>query len=159
MMRLDEIGLRDPYILLHEGKYYLYGTRNQTAWGAADGFDVYVSENLQDWEGPFVIFHNDGSFWATESYWAPECIVCQGKFYLIATFGAPNHSKGIQFLKADAPEGPFVPVGEGPVTPKGWNCIDGTFFQDEKGTPWLVFSHSVPRRQEEPYVPCDYRRI
>ena len=43
-----EIKIRDPYVLPHAGRYYLYGTRSETAFfGQAYGFDVYVSEGLE----------------------------------------------------------------------------------------------------------------
>lgn len=42
-MRREDIDIRDPYVLVHDGKYYLYGTRSATCWGEADGFDCYVS--------------------------------------------------------------------------------------------------------------------
>ena len=29
-MKTEEVNIRDPYILLHEGVYYLYGTRSAT---------------------------------------------------------------------------------------------------------------------------------
>lgn len=45
-MKKNEIIIRDPYILLHEGKYYMYGTRSLTTWSKADGFDCYVSDDL-----------------------------------------------------------------------------------------------------------------
>ena len=46
-MRLSDINLRDPFVLVHEGRYYLYGTRGATCWGPATGFDVYVSADLE----------------------------------------------------------------------------------------------------------------
>lgn len=143
-MKLQEINIRDPFILLSGDMYYMYGTRSKTAWGPADGFDAYTSTDLQQWEGPFEIFHNDGSFWATECYWAPECIFYRDRFYLITTFAGPGHRKGIQILQSVSPLGPFVPVTAEPVTPAGWNCIDGSVFIDDSGTPWLLFSHSFP---------------
>ena len=39
-MKLSDIHIRDPFVLLHEDKYYLYGTRGATCWGEADGFDI-----------------------------------------------------------------------------------------------------------------------
>jgi beta-xylosidase len=142
-MKKEEIGIRDPYVLLENGTYYLYGTRNTTTWTDADGFDVYVSPDLKEWTKK-EIFHNDGSFWATQNYWAPECIRYKNAYYLIATFGSKNRKKGIQILKADRPDGVFAPITAGPLTPEDWNCLDGTFYLDEQGTPWLLFSHSVP---------------
>jgi len=138
-MKLEQINIRDPYILLHEDIYYLYGTRAHSCWGKADGFDCYTSQNLSDWDGPFEIFKRPDSFWADQNFWAPECIYYQNKFYLITTFGSETH-KGIQILVSDCPKGPFVPVSDGPVTPADWNCIDGTIYFDEK--PYLIFSHS-----------------
>ncbi len=61
-MKTTEINIRDPYILVHEGKYYLYGTRSATCWGTADGFDCYVSEDRENWEGPIEIFHRPPSY-------------------------------------------------------------------------------------------------
>lgn len=145
-MKLNEIGLRDPYVLEYEGTYYLYGTRSATTWGAADGFDVYISDNMDEWSEPKEIFHNHGSFWATHYYWAPECIHYNERFYLIATFGSKQRKKGVQILVSDFPDGPFEPLTQEPITPKDWDCLDGTIYF-EKEEPWLIFSHSVP---EEP---------
>lgn len=61
-MKTTEINIRDPYILVHEGTYYLYGTRSATCWGPADGFDCYVSEDRENWEGPIEIFHRPEGF-------------------------------------------------------------------------------------------------
>lgn len=73
-MKTTEINIRDPYILVHGSKYYLYGTRSATCWRPADGFDCYVSEDKENWEGPIEIFHRPEGFFADQNYWAPECI-------------------------------------------------------------------------------------
>ena len=139
-LRATEINLRDPYVLLHEGKYYLYGTRSETCWGEADGFDSYVSDDRETWQGPFEIFHRPEGFWADRAYWAPECVHWQDAFYLITTLGAEDRTKGVYALRAESPLGPFVPYG-GRLTPEAWNCIDGTLYVED-GRPWLVFSYS-----------------
>ena len=140
-MKTNEIHVRDPFVLPWEGSYYLYGTRGPTCWGLADGFDVYVGKDLEDWEGPIEIFHNDGSFWADREYWAPEVHVIDGAFYMFASFHSPNRRRGTQILRAEKPTGPFVPISDGPVTPADWECLDGTFFQSKDGDPYLVFCH------------------
>ena len=140
-MKTNEIHVRDPFVLPWEGSYYLYGTRGPTCWGLADGFDVYVGKDLENWEGPIEIFHNDGSFWADREYWAPEVHVINGAFYMFASFHSPNRRRGTQILRAEKPTGPFVPISDGPVTPAGWECLDGTFFQSKDGDPYLVFCH------------------
>ena len=139
-MKRNEINLRDPFVLCYEGKYYLYGTRSATCWGPADGFDCYVSEDLETWEGPVEIFHRPEGFWADRCYWAPECYAWNGAFYLITTLGAADRKNGVYALRSESPTGPFVPVGSR-LTPEAWSCIDGTLWFED-GAPWLLFSHS-----------------
>ena len=140
-MKRTDINIRDPFVLVHEGAYYLYGTRGATCWGPADGFDVYVSRDLEDWDGPFVCFHNDGSFWADRNYWAPEVYYYQGAFYMFASFKNPDVHRGTAVLRAESPLGPFVPHSDGCVTPKDWECLDGTLYISKDGKPYMVFCH------------------
>ena len=139
-MKLDEINIRDPYILPAEGKYYMYGTRSASAWGRGDGFDCYVSGDLAAWEGPKEVFRRPEGFFADRNYWAPECIAYKGSYYLITTFANSDIRKGIYILKADHPEGPFTLYSER-LTPEDWTCIDGTVYADE-GKVYLIYSHS-----------------
>lgn len=139
-MKTNEVNIRDPFVLTHDGKYYLFGTRSRSCWGLADGFDCYVSTDMENWEGPIEVFHRPEGFFADRAYWAPECIYYNGVFYLITTFGAEDRKKGIYTLKSDSPTGPFQPFGLR-LTPEDWSCIDGTVYF-EGNTPWLFFSHS-----------------
>lgn len=141
-MKTNEINIRDPYILVYNNKYYMYGTRSETCWGIADGFDCYVSQDMNEWEGPIIVFQNDGSFWADRSYWAPECYYYRNSFFFITTFGAKNRKKGVQILKSDNPLGPFQPITSGPVTPDDWCCIDGSLYINKEGKPFLLFSRT-----------------
>lgn len=140
-MKLSEINLRDPFVLNHRGRFFLYGTRGATCWGPADGFDAYVSDDLSEWSGPTVVFHNDGGFWADRDYWAPEIHPHGGAFYMFASFKGEGRRRGTAILRADSPLGPFLPWSDGPVTPGNWECLDGTFHLDEAGRPWMVFCH------------------
>lgn len=139
-MKTRDINIRDPFILLHEGTYYLYGTRSATCWGMADGFDCYVSTDREEWEGPHVVFHRPEGYFADRFYWAPECYAYRGAFYLVTTLGGTDRKKGIYVLHSADPTGPFTPYGD-ELTPPDWASIDGTLhFED--GVPYLVFSHS-----------------
>ena len=140
-MRTDEINIRDPFVLLHDDTYYLYGTRGSTCWGEATGFDVYAGGDLENWDGPTPCFENDGTFWADRNYWAPEVHPWQGAFYMFASFKSEKRRRGTAILRAETPMGPFVPWSDGPVTPEDWECLDGTFYADEAGNPWIVFCH------------------
>ena len=139
-MKTEEIIIRDPYVLLHEDKYYLYGTRSKSCWGEMDGFDCYVSADLDNWEGPFEIFRKEENFWADQSYWAPECYHKEGSFYLVATLGAENRKKSVNLLKADSPLGPFHYCSQ--LTSSDRECIDGTIYEED-GYGYLVYSNTL----------------
>lgn len=140
-MKCSEILLRDPFVLPYRGTYYLYGTRSETAFaGEAFGFDVYQSADLIEWSKPKEIFTRPEGFWATMNYWAPEVHVYRDAFYLFATF-SDGPRQGTAILRADSPEGPFVPWSDGTITPRDWRCLDGTLYIANDGTPYMVFCH------------------
>lgn len=140
-MKRSDINIRDPFVLVHGGKYYLYGTRGPTCWGPADGFDVYVGDDLENWSEPVECFHNDGSFWADLHYWAPEVHAYKGAFYMFASFKTEQVCRGTAILRAESPLGPFLPHSEGCVTPREWECLDGTLYLSLEGKPYMVFCH------------------
>ncbi len=139
-MRLEEINIRDPFIMLDNDSYYLYGTRGQTCWGKADGFDCYKSSDLESWEGPIEIFHRPEGFEMDQNYWAPECYKKGDSYYLLTTFGSEKTKKGIYVLKSDKPEGPFE-IYSDRLTPQDWTCIDATLYFEGNHT-YMVYSHS-----------------
>lgn len=155
-MKTNEINIRDPFLLKHEGKYYLYGTRSETCWGIADGLDAYVSDDLEAWSGPIEIFHGDGSFWADRCYWAPECYFYKDRFYLFSTFASEKQLSGTAVLVSDSPLGPFMPWSDGPLNPHDWECLDGTLYIDEEGIPYMAFSRSL---KQEPKAGMYYVRL
>ena len=139
-MKRNEINIRDPYILLEEGTYYMYGTRGAECWGKGYGLDVYISEDLENWSEPIEVFTKTEDFWADQNFWAPEVHKYQGSYYMFVSFKSDNRCRGTQILKADSPKGPFLVHGNGPVTPENWECLDGTLYV-ENGKPYIVFCH------------------
>lgn len=144
MPKLTDIHLRDPFVLplRAEAQYYLYGTMGAYAWTeTAVGFDCYVSADLDQWEGPLPVFRPSASFWADRNFWAPEVHAYQGQYFMFASFKAPGVCRGTQILRAVSPLGPFQPLSALPVTPAGWECLDGTLYVTPEGAPWMVFCH------------------
>lgn len=142
MLRKEDIQMRDPFVLRRDDErmYYLYGSTDPDIWkGKAIGFDVYRSRDLTQWEGPFPAFRPAPGFWSDTNYWAPEVHAYRGKYYMFATFKADGVCRGTQALVADHPLGPFLPHSDGPLTPRDWECLDGTLWIDDAGAPWLVF--------------------
>lgn len=134
-MKLNEINIRDPYVLLDDGKYYLYGSRV----GIQIGFDVYVSEDLENWSEPKTVFAKSDDFWGECHFWAPEVHKYNGKYYMFASFKAENVCRATSILVSDTPDGEFT-VHNKRVTPEDWECLDGTLYV-ENGTPYMVFCH------------------
>ncbi|MBN2471799.1 MAG: family 43 glycosylhydrolase [Anaerolineae bacterium] len=144
MLKNTDIHIRDPFVvpIQAEGLYYLYGTTGAEAWtDGAQGIDYYTSANLEDWEGPFPAFRPPAGFWADRNFWAPEVHAYRGRWYMFASFKAEGARRGTQILSADSPRGPFLPISDGPVTPRDWECLDGTPYVDRDGQPWIVFCH------------------
>lgn len=142
-MHLDDIQIRDPFVLPPngDGRYWLFGSTDENIWdGPATGFDTYWSDDLENWHGPIAAFRPTPHFWSHTQYWAPELHPYEGAFYMFATFTAEGHRRGTQILRATRPEGPYEPWSDGPVTPRDWECLDGTLHVED-GTPYLVFCH------------------
>lgn len=145
MLKTAEIHIRDPFVLTDEGKYYMYGTRGAGCWGddpgIVYGFDVYVSEDLENWSDPICVFEPDAGFWGKYHFWAPEVHKYKGAYYMLASFKADGVCRGTQILKAESPLGPFVPHSDDAVTPRDWECLDGTLHIEPDGTPYMIFCH------------------
>ncbi len=141
-MKCSDINIRDPFILVEDGKYYMYGTRATDFGYNTGGFDVYVSENLVDWSKPHECFNSELNGMNRGVNWAPEVHKVGDDYFMFATFTRNDVDlRGSFVLKADNPLGPFKPHSKGPITPKDWECIDATLYINKEGKPYLVFVH------------------
>jgi len=144
---IRDIHISDPFILADpvSKRYYTYvqfvdADRFPHLIDGEKHFYVLASEDLIHWTEPAVCF-TQGDFWAGLDYWAPEVHLYRGKYYLISSFRAPGTYRYCQCLVADSPVGPFKPIEDKPVTPKGWQSLDGTLYVDRFGKPFMVFVH------------------
>ena len=135
--------IRDPFLIEDNGVYYIYGTGVVKSWEDT-GWICYKNTSGK-LDGPWTQLETplyikpEG---AETNFWAPEVHKYNGKFYMIATYySSVTKHRGCSILMADSPEGPFVEITNGYVTPKDWDAIDGTLYVDEDGQPWLVFVH------------------
>jgi len=135
--------LRDPFLLMANGAYYMYGTG--------------VGPN-NDWDNTnWICFKNDSGRldgdwtlldrnicvppqYATKNRWAPEVHEYKGSYYMFTTyFSTKTNHRGCTIFKSASPEGPFVEITNGHITPADWDAIDGTLYIDADGQPWMVF--------------------
>ena len=143
-MKKSEIQIRDPFMLplLGERRYLLFGSTDPNIWnGPGLGFNCFESRDLENWNGPIPAFRPPESFWSNTQFWAPECHPWQGRYFLFASFARDGKQRGTQILVSDRPEGPYTVHSDGPVTPRDWECLDGTFHIAANGQPWMVFCH------------------
>ncbi len=129
-----EIRMGDPFVLLHEGAYYLYGTT------ARDGFRCWRSPDLVHWTELGYAYRRAEDSWGTGSFWAPEVFRYRGLFYM--GFSCQREKEeGFRLCLAvsEDPAGPFRDL-HGPWCDIGWSCIDAHVFVDDDGTPYLYFA-------------------
>ncbi|MBO7741461.1 MAG: family 43 glycosylhydrolase, partial [Victivallales bacterium] len=90
------VPLADPFILLHEGVYYAYGTYS------GEGIAVYTSTDLKRWK-PAGLALNRKDVWGNQWFWAPEVYKDGDEF--IMYYSAEEH---ICAARGKSPLGPFV---------------------------------------------------
>lgn len=134
--KLEDGRVRDPFVLVYDGKYYMYGT----CLSNGPGYGCVVSEDLENWSNPVQIYSPPEGFDGYADYWAPECHYYEGSFYLFATYrSAQSGKRGTAIFKSGSPLGPFELWSNGHVTPTERDCIDGTLYVDENGQPWMIY--------------------
>ena len=125
--------LRDPFVLVHNGRYYIYGT----GWKA---YKCTKDDLSRHWS--MIIDAVTKPDDAQKDLWAPEVFYYKDAFYMFTTYySSKTNHRGCAIFKADRPEGPFVLYSDGHVTPSDWDAIDGTLYIDSDGQPWMVFVH------------------
>jgi len=125
--------LRDPCIVVENGTYYAYGT----GWHCFKNDSGSLAGRFTDL-GVCVEIPGD----ADTNFWAPEVHRYNGKFYMFTTYKSKTTGhRGCSIFVSDKPEGPFREITDGHATPKDWDSIDGTFYVDEDGQPWMIFVH------------------
>ena len=159
-LHLSGFHIRDPWILAYAPThtYYLYASNFDRITGVhRAGVMVYKSRDLKNWDGPSVVFTVPNGTWADaqQSAWAPEVHAWKGRFYLFVTLHNPakviaqppaawqtTFARGTTIAVSDSPDGPFKFVKtDGPIPPPDFMTIDGTFYIDPQGNPWMVYAH------------------
>lgn len=125
---VSDINLADPFILLHDGVYYAYGTSSDS------GFEVYYSDDLQNWKKHTQMLLKKDDSYGDKWFWAPEVYynTSNKKFYLF--YSAEEH---ICVATSDSPLGPFRQDVKKPMREE--KGIDSSLFIDDDGTPYIFF--------------------
>jgi len=124
----SEVPLADPFILLHEGVYYAYGTGNPR------GFWPYVSSDLVTWKKSPAPALDKADSYGEKKFWAPEVVYRKENQTFYMYYAAEEH---ICAATAKSPLGPFKQEARQPM--RAERAIDPTLFVDDDGAPWLYF--------------------
>jgi beta-xylosidase len=143
---LDSIGLSDPFILAdaNTSMYYMTGT----------GGLLWKSNDLKLWDGPYNVVKTDPTSWMGPKpmIWAAEIHAYKGKYYYFATFtnravhictyrGNEIERRASHVLVSDKPDGPYVPMRDSIYLPANKPTLDGTFWVDKDGKPYMVYCY------------------
>ncbi|MDE6629366.1 MAG: family 43 glycosylhydrolase, partial [Muribaculaceae bacterium] len=140
----DSIQLSDPAILADSATqtYYMTGT----------GGMLWKSRDLERWSGPYIVAQPDTASWMGRRpmIWAAELHRYDGRYYYFATFtnnattimrnseGTDVPRRASHILVADTPDGPYRPLGPADYLPAGRPTLDGTFWVESDGKPYMV---------------------
>lgn len=122
------VPLADPYILVHDSLYYIYGTN------VGNGFDVYYSKDLEHWVRASSLAFSHTQSYGESNFWAPEVyyVEKEKKFYMF--YSSEEH---ICVATSDSPLGPFKQDEQKPIREE--KGIDTSVFFDEDGKAYLYF--------------------
>ena len=143
---LETIRLSDPSILADKdtATYYMTGT----------GGMLWKSKDLRKWSGPYNVTQTDPNSWMgpRPMIWAAELHAYKGKYYYFATFTNRNviletvkgnviNRRASHVLVSDKPDGPYIPMKDPTYLPEDKPTLDGTFWVDTDGKPYLIYCH------------------
>ena len=143
---LDSIVMSDPAVLADSATqmYYMTGT----------GGMMWKSKDLKLWDGPYRVSETDPESWMgpRPMIWAAEFHKYKGKYYYFATFtnrevkidtvrGNVIERRASHVLVSDKAEGPYKPMADPMYLPADKPTLDGTFWVDKDGKPYLVYCY------------------
>ena len=143
---LDSIVMSDPFILADKktNMYYMTGT----------GGKLWKSTDLKLWQGPYDVAQTDPKSWMGPKpmIWAAEIHKYKDKYYYFGTFtnkaviidtvnGNAIERRASHVLVSNTPEGPYVPMKDATYLPADMPTLDGTFWIDKDGKPYMVYCY------------------
>ena len=138
-MNREDLRIRDPFVFVENGAYYLLGTTGNDCWNAGSDLTLYKSNDLQNFDKVSTLVE-EGVLSSYTQIWAPEIHKYKDKYYLIVSVFKEEKGRGSIILTCEKLTGPYRLLTGEYITPKGWWCLDATLFVDN-GKPYLYFSN------------------
>ena len=145
-VNVDDLLIRDPFVFVENGEYYLLGTTYNSSISndynkcvhAGSDFMLYKSHDLKVFEKVGCMVEKETLSGYTE-FWAPELHKLNDKYYLIVSVYCEEKGRGSIILTSDRIDKPFTLLTGEYITPSGWSCLDATLFI-KNGKNYLYFS-------------------
>lgn len=141
---INDIKCRDPFVIVdHKNQsYYLIVSRQKDG---RSGLFAYKSKDLNEWEQVGYVYNAPKDYIGTNDWWAPDFYKYKGNYYCFVTVSNPEKGilRGTTILKSKnitGPYSPILPADKMAITPANMQCLDGSFFVDNKKNPWIIFS-------------------
>ena len=151
---IADIHLRDAFIMTDEdGKYYMTGTYAPKDWANTKEIHVYCSDDLVNWSDMGAVWNyerdadwqkkliRDGS----SPIWAPELHYINGEYYICYSLGWGAMNGSVLKSKSGSPEGPYEDICGKAI----FDYIDSSFFVDDDGTVYAIWSDGIIARMNE----------
>lgn len=145
-VHVSDLLIRDPFVFVENGEYYLLGTTynaqlstdyNKCVHAGSD-FMLYKSKDLIEFSSVCRMVDKQTLLGFSE-FWAPELHKVNGKYYLIVSVFKKDLGRGSIILVSDKIDKPFALLTGEYITPSGWSCLDATLFVKD-GKNYLYFS-------------------
>ncbi|MCM2678711.1 family 43 glycosylhydrolase [Echinimonas agarilytica] len=163
---LNDQWMRDTFIKqAPDGYYYMTGTirpeGKSNARVNSPGIQLWRSKDMKDWEDLGLVYNPDhDDSWhgrlgknkgKRHTVWAPEIhyIESQKTFFIIACTPYPERGTFVLRSTSGKAEGPYIDIAGSQDSPI-INAIDGSLFEDDDGTVYLVsLSHKIARMKDD----------
>lgn len=122
----------DPSVIRVRDTFWASSTSGE--WSPQ--FPLFQSKDLKHWTPSGAVFFHQPA-WADGSFWAPELVEDQGRFFVYYVAHKRGGPLCIAVATADQPEGPYS--DQGPIVCQELGSIDPCFARDEHGHPFLIW--------------------
>lgn len=142
----DSLNIANPFVVYDEecDKYYIVG----------DGGNLWRSDDLNNWEGPFEVSLSSEQAWlgAPARATSPEIHKHDGRFYYIATFTLQSPEgeeyNSCELFVSDSIAGPYTHLTRGaPLLLNNKEAVHPAFYVDDYNVAYVVYSGDTKNKR------------
>jgi len=133
-----DVLVADPFVYHENDTYYLYGT------SASEGFKVYISKDLVNWQYKGFALKTSKVTWPVSAFWAPEVYKKDSDYFMFycargLNKEASGYTMRLCVAKSLSPLGPFKDI-KSPAFCVTNAIIDPHIFVDDDGSAYLFYT-------------------